>query len=360
MMMRTIKHIALYPIAILLPIVCMLATACQSSFEEESPAVGASAGQPVSLRIMVGDNITTRAVPIPTDNDEEGSIDENHIDIANNDFRILFFDTENRYISMFDPQNVTIEPVTSNERIYNMYGTLADALPINFKIVVLANWGTDNYPDGSTAGATTLENICESIYDYTAGFEPSADNNRTQVIPMYGVKTCTGISFTPDLLSHLGSIDMLRAMAKVEIVCEDESIAITQATLNCVNSCGYCAPNNMYDKTENVLSLHIPEKAIASSYTKNYTGNANKATFYIPEYQNLDNKANITLSFRTTAEEIRTGTIFFKDYSSNTDKPFDIARNYLYRFTVQFKTSLIIQYTVCPWGRYDINIPSFD
>lgn len=324
---------------------------------------GASAGQPVSLRIVVGSDMATRAVPSPTDEDEIGSVDENHIDIAGGDYCILFFDNENKYLSRFDPDDVTLVPAATDKHIYNVTGSLTAPLPSEFKVVVLANWGKDKYPE-TTAGKTTIEDVCDTIYTYTWDFVPSADSGKG--IPMYGIKTCSGVSFTPNWLSSLGTVDMLRAMAKVEIICEDEDIKITSATLNCVNPRGYCTPSEMYDWTTNVNSVHIPTDINVETKEKTYGGGTDKAVFYIPEYENPDNKATVSLKFQLSEDDNNTedndntkeGTIYFKDYAQ--DAPFDIARNYVYRYTVRFKTSLEIDYTVCPWQEYTVKIPLFD
>lgn len=360
MNMRTLKHMIRLLTAIPIFAAAVLVSSCNGD-EGDGPALGADAGQPVSLRIAVGREIASRAIPTPTDDDEIGSTDENHIDIANGNFRILFFDTGNKFLSMLEPQDITLEPQTTDERIYNVKGTLNEPLPGDFKIVVLANYGSDNYPKDLTAGQSSISDACKAIYDYPSGFEPNAKSDVPKVIPMYGIKTCTGISFTHDLLSHLGTIDMLRAMAKVEIACADENIVITKAVINCVNSSGYCAPSGMYDNTANVTSLHIPTDATVSEDTKDYGSGAKKIAFYIPEFDNSDSSAKIELTFKTTTTGNRTGTIFIQDYTSDTPTPFDIARNYIYRFTVQLRSSLEVQYTVCPWNENpEILIPDFD
>lgn len=348
-MKSTVRHIA----AIALLALALAAPACGNRPDEEpQPLSGASAGQPVGLRISVGDIDPTRSFPGAT-GEEAGSAAENHIDIAHGDFRILFFAMDNTFLSQFEPQSVELGPITANEKLYEMRGELAEPLPADFKIVVLANWGTDNYPENPAAGETEIGDICTAVYDYAAWFEPAEDRG----IPMYGVKTCTGMSFTPDLLAHLGTIDLLRALAKVEIVCEDGTTEITGLTVNCVNSAGYCAPAGMYDRTANVSSLHIPAEASADSFSRTFGEGASAAAFYIPEYKNSGG-ASVRLTFRTEDSGTREGTIYFKNYS--TDIPFDIVRNYLYRYTVRFGTSLEIRYTLCPWGLYEADIPEFE
>lgn len=358
---------------------------------------GIQIGQTVSMRIAVGSDMDTRSgIPVTddgipeTDTEEAGSASENAIDISdieNGDYRILFFDSDNKFISRFKPAFAAIDPTVSGGRVYNIIGSLSSKLPENFKVVVLANWG--NYPD-LIKGETTIEKVCSETYDYIKyGLEFKPFDGENGGIPMYGIKTCTDVSMTPDQLYPLGTIDMLRAMAKVEIICDDENIKIEEATLNCVNSKGYFAPSEMDSITDNnVKSVRIPVDA--KVMTDTVYGEANKVVFYIPEYDNTDGNAFVKLKFRFpelgeeeesgtgngignvsgTASEgggnsstyEREGSIYFKNYGEDevVDKPFDIVRNYVYRFRVRFKTTIEVDYTICPWKKYTVDIPSFD
>lgn len=354
--MNNVKRHIIKGLCLLLPWILFISCSNDDAPDSGMFAGGASPGQPVSLRIVVGGDMATRSSIPVTDEEETGSIDENHIDIEGGDYCILFFDSENKFLSKFEPGDVTLIPTVTDKQIYNVVGSLADALPSTFKVVVLANWGKDNYPE--TTEGTTIENVCNTIYAYTWDFVPSADSGKG--IPMYGIKTCSDVSFTPNLLSSLGTIDMLRAMAKVEIICEDEDIKITSAKLNCVNSQGYCAPSGMYGQTENVNSVHIPSSISAEEKSKTYNEGTNKAVFYIPEYKNPENKATVDLEFGLSGNDTKQGTIYFKDYTRVEDAPFDIARNYVYRFIVRIKTNLEVEYTVCPWQEYEIEIPPFE
>lgn len=352
------RHIIKWLCLSVLPWVFFVSCSKDSDFTYNGISGGAASGQPVSLRIVVGNDVATRSLPetnVPTTDEEEtGTIDENHIDIEGGDYCILFFDKDNKFLSKFEPGDVTLIPTVTDERVYFVLGSLASSLPPIFKVVVLANWS--NYPN-TIVGKTTIEDVCSQIYDYTMDFVPSAYSGKG--IPMYGVKTCSGISFTPNLLHDLGTIDMLRAMAKVEIVCEDENIKITSAEFNCINPQGFCAPSGMYDNTENVSSVHIPNiSAGTGNKTKTYENGVNKAVFYIPEYDNKSKDAAIKLTFKLSENDSRDGKIYFKDYTENTF--FDIARNYVYRFTVRLKTKIEILYTVCPWQNYTIDVPSFE
>lgn len=171
-------------------------------------------------------------------------------------------------------------------------------------------------------------------------------------------------------MTYLGQIDMLRAMAKVEIICDDEHIKITKAELNCANDKGFCAPAGMFENTVNTASsLHIPIDARPlKAATKEYQDGTDKIVFYLPEYENStgDTPAKVDVTFSVTdpqSNKIDTieRTIYFKEYSSYASQPqYDIVRDYLYRFTVlRFNTGLSIDYTMCPWEKYQINIPDF-
>ena len=187
----------------------LLLGACNSIMDDE---VCADQPSDTTTPVQIGFTLTTgdvssRAI---TEGEEAGTGYENYIDIEGGDFRILLFDaTDDTYLTTFEPTSIRPTDNTEYPQTYYVEGELSETYDNNFKLVVLANWG--NYPELSAT--STIESVCNdaaSIFTYTAPFTPSA----TQRIPMYGVKLCTE-TLRPDLLTDLGQVDLLRAMAKI-------------------------------------------------------------------------------------------------------------------------------------------------
>ena len=60
---------------------------------------------------------------------EEGEAYENYIDVANENYRIYFFDTDNKFIARFEPSGFIITD-GSDYRQYSVLGKAPDALVI--------------------------------------------------------------------------------------------------------------------------------------------------------------------------------------------------------------------------------------
>ena len=222
-------------------LVCMALLSCGRDSDPVAPndLPGVPEGVTVGFRISLGSMGGTRAVQDGYD-DGTGTDYENHIDFPNLDYRFLFFDMQNRYIASFVPTGIKpSNPGTVRSKTYEVTGKIEQALPEDFKVVALANW--TSYPDAPVAGATTLEEICTSVgsrYEYTPPFRLGE-----RLIPMYGVRRCEGVTFTQNMHTDLGTIHMLRAMAKIEVVCRTAGWTLDRVVMHRYNARGFCAPN---------------------------------------------------------------------------------------------------------------------
>lgn len=355
---------------------CLLAS-CDRSTEEVVP--WPEGGLPVEFRIRVESGAQSRALPGEDGTVDKGSGYENYIQLDDMCF-LLFNATDDTYIGRFTP-NTLIPVDTSGAEVNSdpyewiVQGTLPEdfASQTSFKLVVLANWGEGTYSKLGLNNTMTIEDICSSeasIYAYpyssssSSPFIPSEENR----IPMYGVKTykdATSIIFRADLMTDLGQIDLLRAMAKVEVSCA-EHLELANVVLTRCNNKGYCAPLGIYDNTEYVEEVHIPDTDVQVvtdlPFTKQEDGSW---VIYVPEYKN-EGMVKITFDLYekkgdgTTTEVLGDKNVYFKDYSVENGDNFDIIRNYYYRFYIRSVTSEpVIYYTVCPWNEKKINIPAF-
>lgn len=318
----------------------------------------------IGFTLTTGD-VSSRAI---TEGEEAGTGYENYIDIEDGDFRILLFDaTNDTYLTTFEPTSIRPTDNTEYPQTYYVEGELSETYDNNFKLVVLANWG--NYPELSAT--STIESVCSdaaSIFTYTAPFTPSA----TQRIPMYGVKLCTA-TLRPDLLTDLGQVDLLRAMAKIEVKCSAEGFELSGVKLHRYNTKGYCAPTGVYDDTKTDWNydedevcqheVHIPVNSVSTSQL-DFEPTADGFIAYVPEFDNTTNTAErtyIEVSLIHTDDKstvnLEETNIYFCLYDEENGMPtqntdFDIVRNHWYKYDITNVDDgeLIFQYRVMKWN----------
>ncbi len=349
-----IRHIYMFFVLLL----CGMQMSCSEAYEAlpETDADLAQPGETVRMgfRIALGTGLRTRALPGEAGT-QAGTGYENYIGIEDTDYRILFFALDNTLLGAFEPETFVPVDNSAYPQEYEVKGTIPAPPSSDFKVVILANWGA--YPS-LTEGVTTIDDVCRAgTYAYAAGFVPSADAR----IPMYGVKQCKGLTFHRNLLTELGTISLLRAMAKVEVVCEGDDVTLTAVSLANYRDGGMCAPLDMTDETDYTETLHLGG-TVRTTGSLAFTPDAARKSWllYVPEYNNLSDMwwtepSSVITVVRSTGE---TDKIEFKDYSSANGGAFNIFRNYHYRFNVSFKTNLTVNYTVCPWETASpVNIP---
>ncbi|MCD8307657.1 MAG: hypothetical protein LUD51_05495, partial [Clostridia bacterium] len=175
-------------------------------------------------------NVTIRltATDSPATGYEAGTDYENYIDLSGKDYRIYFFTNKvsggnDTFIAEFSSSSFVADE-TETYKTYSMLGTVPKALTFydTFKIVILANWGTGNYP--TLDSSSTIADVCEpagcGTYSCTDGFTPGA----TSLIPFYGVQEYENVSFEENKTTTLTNpVNLLRAMAKIEVILQKET-----------------------------------------------------------------------------------------------------------------------------------------
>lgn len=344
--------------------------------------------------------IPTRAA---TDGYEEGEAYENYVDAENGNYRIYFFDSDDKLIASFDPESFIIMSEDDKYVEYSVLGGVPKALVEHsdyFKMVVLANW--QQYGDASmTPGVTTISDMCDAEwarYDCLTdgGTPPSAIplnpfatiSSERKLMPFYGVHEYSGVTFKPGLATSLKeSVTLLRAMAKVEVILETDDyydLSFRSLNVNRYNSQGYCAPKDVTKQSDYDHNYSYDEDFVRPPHL---VGDANDAsekelslrrvsrwdedgkryekwTGYLPEYKNIgagDDYSSIKARFSIQMEDDTPHTIYFANYSggktdnSDESRRLNIERNNIYRFNVtctgyNFKLSL----TVSDWeGLYE-------
>lgn len=343
---------------------------------------------------------------------------ENFLDIDLNaekkNFRVYFFTSDNLFIEEFVPTEFVehdSQASSFNAKIYTLRGNLTTNLGPNFKIVLLANWGIDNYPtlvwtkdeNGVTTERSTIADLSKIVSDQAYKFSAPLNlgpEDSQQYIPMFGIKTCTDRSFMDGMLTWCGSIHLLRAVAKIEVIEADLSLdAIQDVRLRNYNAFGICAPTGVTDENDYIKNdyasdyvSHLTLLDGSNDSDEKYSNLTNvpgtkKWIIYVPEYQNLnllgpgdagydpnkigynpksvrDDSCWLEVDMQNKAEASQKGTykVLFKYYTQGIansngcqiDDHFNIQRNYDYRFTVTRGTEFEIIAEVLPYISVDL------
>lgn len=330
--------------------VLLAALACGCSADDAAGGGVPSGDTQVSFILKLSDaSGRTRAAWSEDYVGQQGTAYDNRI--SPEDLRVaLYTAADNAFAAEVD---ILSYHETATEDEYEFVGTVeaADGVTLSagkYKLMVFANCGVA----GSLGQSGTLGQLA---YEYS----PGGVKQEEQLIPMWGVTT-TSLSLEKGKRADAGTVDLLRAFAKVEISLHSdisEACTITKATLSCYNTSGYCLPAG-YANVNKTTELD-QEDGTYPSFNPNqteqrtdlafaYSDDNKSAYLYIPEYDNSTTEAviDIELSDRTT------GKLYFKDYAdgSPTGDAYSIVRNHIYRYTVNvYQGELKVQYAVMPW-----------
>lgn len=233
-----------------------------------------------------------------------------------------------------DVENViAINNGTDTNPDYSITGTwenAADKLSKAKKIMVFANCGTSIVTPGN------IQNLA-----FTRA-------STTQYIPMWGVTTLTN-ELVVGKSNNLGTIDMLRSLAKVKVRLADgmkaRNYSLGAIQLNNYNTSGYTLPLT-YNTAASTAAIRFGNSLHAnSSWAQSIamTGNADESIMlYIPEYDNInaatDRKATISLQLMRDGEEEGNYTLHFCNYTPegapDAASTYNIQRNHYYEYTV--------------------------
>lgn len=342
----------------------MLLVLCGTSCSYDTETFGISDEE---TTLSIGFRLPTRS-PKVSEGYEAGETYENYIDIENNNYRIYFFTSDNKFIARFEPEGFVVAE-GSDYRDYGVLGKAPTALANhkNFKMVVLANW--PQYGDDTMkAGETLLADICDAgwgQFDRFSSFELGPE----RLIPFYGVHEYNDIEFKAGEITLLPEpVTLLRAVAKVEVILKTDDhfdLSFSEVKICRYNKKGYCAPKDVlsqddYDhggewNSDYVSGLHLVEDdndveekiqdfRFASQWAGTDGNQYEKWIAYLTEYRNIDagdkySCIEVRLDAQTGEDEPH--QVYFASYdesgktdNSDNTKRFDISRNNLYRFTI--------------------------
>ena len=344
----------------------LLAATLASCVYDDAPALRNDDGRQavqVTFTLAAGNAPTDTRAEGPTWGDDyypqkNGTEWENAIDP--DDLQVLLYTADGRNTYVARVENLVY--FRNGDGTYTYHGQLTadadDLIPdTSYKIMVFANCGINN----------NTEDI-SSITDKT--FEQDA-----RYIPLWGVKTTT-LNLTPGTANNLGDIDLLRAMAKVEVQLQDnddtQGFSLTGVTISTANTQGYCLPLD-YDKVETTAALNreeetgittfhpYPNSATTTDLAFTNDGN-NTYTLYLPEYDNGtgNTPATLTVTVAVGDGQEETYPLEFRTYEEGqpTGEAYNIVRNHLYRYTITKidNGQLTVQHQVMPWEKVTSNI----
>lgn len=288
------------------------------------------------------------------DNELEGDTGtsiENYIDMDN--LQVLLYTSNNQYAAKVI--NMIYWPTGNSNAEYEFIGDVSTTLAAGtYKVMVFANCPEVN-------AQTDLS---------TMSFTP--DSYTQPVIPMWGVKQAD-LSLVLGKRDNLGTISVLRSMAKIEVGLSDELVEyynLQGVSFDRYNNEGYCLPSGYagITATENLYM-----QGANQSFHPNINGFTNESLafnqieanqlfgIYVPEFNNDntvdDGTAQMILIINDQEYKLK-----FQDYSSNVPVEMDIVRNHYYRYMVtdinDKELELTLEYQVQEW--VDITNPNIE
>ena len=279
------------------------------------------------------------------------------VDNLINNLQVLFFgnDEDGNYIgkvqnAIFYEQSTGVYEFIGEISIDAGYVTTNTdgTLSLNAKMMVLANCA-----DITLDANSTYANVQTLAYD--GATSPSQ-------IPMWGIQTIN-TPITVGARNELNDIDLLRAMAKVEVIMAAKDYTMENIILNSYNTKGYCAP----ELDESTWAAVRATADLATEGCTNYNTTATdedlrvdatnnkKVVFYIPECANsTDNPLSMYVNIKKGTTDVDANltdaNLYFKDYTD--DAPFNIVRNHIYRYTITtVNDGIDLEFTlnVAPW-----------
>lgn len=320
---------------------------------------------------------------------ENGTELEAAIDFAGLNYRVYFYDSNSTFITEWDQVTDVHVLKTHDYWVYTFTGSVPKALHDynetdggrDFYVMVLANW--PDWPERHSYDftGTSIDDLVTAEWSKFKAFDSYELSMETgRLIPLYGLQKYTGVELAPETTIDLGTVNLLRAMAKVEVNLSglpDDVTLVGNPRIVGLNPEGYCAPVGTFGtgnnwNTDYVADLHLPfasnnNHAGAKDITAEMLTltEGSKWIAYLPEFRNVaqTDYSRIELKLRYPYKE-ETFILDFANYGADgrpaDDGRFDIRRNDLYRFNVTGDLhDLKFSVEITPWaegGRTEIDM----
>lgn len=367
---------------IYLSVIAALAAACSPTSDAPVEPDRGDKSLAMGLYVTVSDEIPSRATPEGDYNRGEGN--ENYIDLTmgNHDVRVLVYDTDSRLVLDIDNPLVTPYESYAGSKTYllqfDVDNDFREAFEgKSFKLVMMANF-RHSYNVAANLSNLSVETGVRALYSGP----PTPLIDTSDPIMMYGVSSFGNITFEKNMLNIMGTLHLLRAMAKIEVFDAPSSLPVKKVTLTRHNSEFYPVPANVTHQDDYVKGNYDDDYTLrpttgpddepfryesAEPTVLNSIKDSNGISHYIiyvPEYANLGVDGNPRLEDKRARLQLdyETGTFFidFKYYGgSNAGRHFNIMRNWWYRFEVNVgESSPEVTVDVIPYAAVDLD-PSF-
>lgn len=363
-------------------------SACNVLEEPEVPPCNEDNAE-IVFTLALENPVSSRNSWNPSDTDYYPQVIGNRKDnrIVPKQLHVVLYQKDNTYLCKVMNLVYRQLPVTGStvSNIYQFVGDVpASVLGTNntleCKIMVFANVPESQIP---TTAVSTLEDI---------DFSYSTTN-----IPMWGVASFVddnkttdvfeGLTLTPGSRTDIGTIYILRAMAKIKVKLAESfnNYNLDGVKINRYNTKGYVLPSGyatanvttalpLYT-TGSTIGVLRPNTTGTSSESLDFTpseDNDGSLTIYVPEYQNIGVKTpstmTVTLADPNDNTKKKDYPLEFKWYEAEEgkhakDEPFDLIRNHYYEYTitgVNDEYNLLLTCEVQPWDVEEIAIDYTD
>jgi len=344
-------------------------SACSDRADGPLPEPGGSEPETRSIGFYISiddsrasEKLSSRATPSDGPYDPAWDF-EKYIDFEGKDIKFLFFGSDDKLITEFVPNGISATPGDSvnHSKKYFVLGTLPFEMKKGekkeLKLMILANWQNrttqKRYPD-FTPGMSINE-IWNSQYSIFAFGQDNIIPSEKNLIPFYGITnviTLEDKDFTLDtqFTAKIGTVHLLRAIAKVEVILEDETAKkweLEDVWFSRYSNRGYAAPKDVKLQTDYVKGTYVGDYT-STPYLPEASNVAGPLKFkevepgkrwiaYVPEFGNNANPANncdISVKFKDSKFESQSFT-FSKYVDGQPTKQLDILRNNWYKFTIK-------------------------
>ncbi|GFI00156.1 hypothetical protein IMSAGC004_02564 [Bacteroidaceae bacterium] len=318
---------------------------------------------------------------------EVGTGRENEIDINQRDYRILAFDPASGYLYEDLTNNgelALIQKVETSNGTEFHYTVRFQQPRTVFQLVILANWKNFNTDYGTFEPLKTrLDEVMKRCYTLPTG------QNNEMYIPMVGMQT---YSFNPkdeavlnssmEKPYKLGSINMLRSVAKIEIIDKigvlNPDASITGVSLSGYHSTGTYWPSIIGNNSDwNVNETQVVDPTLPDSpgwvddsnilffedgdfSEDGETSEYPRYTLYVSECA-INNDYSPVVNITVSNPEGSTPASAEYSFRLNAYTQ-SLLRNHIYRYEIKSASSgnMELVYTLCPMGHGQAGIPNFE
>lgn len=347
----------------LLAIVCIALSSC--TYEERIDGRNPQA-------LYVTFRIATSGVPGNADDGSWGDpydtseADDFENKILKDQFHVTFYDTESsNYVGRLEDIQPTdvVQSGTELQEFFQAELKLDKSISVeqlrtkNLKMMVVANVPEVTDTELKTAISSVDVGLGNLTYSYV-GQPAKKDDENFPAIPMWGVCSPDLKNIAPGETTDLGKVDLLRAMAKVEVCVGTntegilDNVTVKSVTVSRVNTSGYGLPGkwNEIAKTTDLKfseTLRVPADVKTAEKMFNADDDGRTVVFYLPECKNGtagNDEIKMTVTY-AAGEEDKRGEILFCPYSGGSpvqnSERWDIVRNHHYKYEITSVSGVI-------------------